>query len=260
MSRQKIILIAVVAAIVGFAAGFLFADTANRKERERLGGELARAKTAAPTPGSGPARGENGVGGNSSSLPDLSDEQLRNAVARADADPGNVEVQRTAGQALHLYAVEKGNASILPDAARILQRAHESAPKDFDVLLRLANTLYLLAQNGDPSRMKESRAYLEKAAALRPDDADTRASIGLTYFHDKPPDPRAAAREYRKALALNPRHEFSLQNLSAALIESGELAEAEKTLAELERVNPRNEELPNLRASLTQRKNAGGGQ
>jgi tetratricopeptide (TPR) repeat protein len=258
VSAQKVILIAVAAAVVGFAAGFLFADTANRRERERLDSELTRARAAAtPIPES--ARVANGAGG-SPALPDLTDEQLRNAVARADADPSNVEVQRTAGQALHLYAVEKGNASILPDAARILKRAHEAEPKNFDVLLRLANALYLLAQNGDPARMQESRAYLEKAAALKPDDADTRASIGLTYFHDKPPDARGAAREYRKALALDPRHEFSLQNLAAALIESGELAEAEKTLAELERVNPRSAELPNLRASLAQRRNAAGGQ
>lgn len=257
MTPQKVILIAVAAAVAGFAAGFIFADTANRREQERLRGELARARSSAPAQGADPSRGAQGAAGGGT-LPDLTDEQLRNAVARADADPDNVEVQRTAGQALHLYAVEKGNSSILPDAARILRRAHEAQPRDFDVLLRLANSLYLLALSGEPARMPESRAYLEKAAALRPDDADTRASIGLTYFHDKPSDPRSAAREYRKALAIDPRHEFSLQNLAAALAESGETAEAEKTLAELERVNPRSQELANLRARLAQRRNAEG--
>lgn len=257
---QKVILIAAAAAIVGFAAGFLFADTANRKEHERLRGELARAQKASPAPGPDSKAGaQGGPNAERPTLPDLSEEQLRNAVARADADVSNLELQRTAGQALHLYAVEKGNSSILPDAARILRRAHEADPKDYDLLLRLANTLYLLAQTGDPARMPESRAYLEKAASLRPDDADTRASIGLTYFHQKPSDPRAAAREYRRALALDPRHEFSLQNLAAALVEAGELSEAEKTLGELERVNPRNEALVNLRAGLAQRKNAGAG-
>lgn len=255
MTFQKAI-IALVAAVVGFAAGFLFADTANRRERERLAGELARARSAAPTPESArPANGQTG----GQALPDLTDDQLRNAVARADADPSNAEVQRTAGQALYFYAVEKGNRTILPDAARILRRAHEANPKDYDALLWLANALYLIAQGGDHARMAESRGYLEKAAALRPRDADTRASIGLTYFHDRPSDPRAAAREYRRALAIDPRHEFALQNLAAALLETGELAEAEKTMGELERVAPRNDELPNLRARLAQMRNAGGG-
>ena len=49
-----------------------------------------------------------------------------------------------------------------------------------------------------------------------------------------------------------------LQSLAAALIDAGELQEAERRLSELEAVNKSNQELANLRAQLEQKKNAGG--
>jgi ATP/maltotriose-dependent transcriptional regulator MalT len=47
-----------------------------------------------------------------------------------------------------------------------------------------------------------------------------------------------------------------LQNLAAALIETGNLDEAGKRLDELEKLNSSNSELSNLRAQLEQKRNA----
>src|SRR5205085_1012813 len=90
---------------------------------------------------------------------------------------------------------------------------------------------------------------VEKADA-NPDDAELQTKVGLTYFYDKPPDTQRAVREYRRALQSDPRQEMALQSLAAALIESGNLDEAERHLGELEQVNPSNRELPSLRAQL----------
>lgn len=255
MSAHKIIY-AAVGVVLGFAVGFVFADRANRGEHDKLRAEVARLRAAAPTPAEQPAARTTSP--DEFTLPDLTDEQLRNAVARADANPGDLALQRTAGQALHLYAVQKGNASVLPDAARILKRVHDSDPRDIDVLLRLANALYVLARNGDAGRMREARALLEKASSMKPRDAEVLASLGLTYFHDRPSDPRRAAQEYRRALEADPRNEMALENLAAAMIASGDFAEAERRMAELEKVNASNETLVNLRAQLAQKKNAAG--
>lgn len=256
MSWQKIIFLAVGAGL-GFVVGFLFADTANRKEHEKLRAEVARLRQGELDSSKQPAAQS---AGGEPNLPDLTDEQLRNAVARADANPADLALQRVAGQALHLYAVQKGNSSILPEAVRILRRVHESDPKDVDVLLRLANALYIMAGDGESGRMAEARTYLEKAAALRPKDADIRASIGLTYFHDRPSDARSAVREYRRALEVEPRSELTLQNLAAALMSTGNFDEAEKRVAELEGINSSNETLPDLRAQLARKRNAARGQ
>lgn len=254
MSWRQVIFIAA-GVVLGFVGGFVFADTANRGEQEKLRAEVARLREGAAR-GASQQQAAAGESPDEFRLPDLSDEQLRNAVARADANPGDLSLQRVAGQALHLYAVQKGNATILPEAARILRRAHEADPKDVDVLLRLANALYIMARNGDPARMAEARAYMEKAAALNPNDPDVHTGLGLTYFHDRPSDPARAARAYRRALERDARNELALQNLAAALLASGEVAEAGRRIAELERVNPSNEALADLRAQLAQRRNA----
>ncbi len=124
------------------------------------------------------------------------------------------------------------------------------------MLLRLANALYILARNGEQQRMVEARGYLEKALALKPDDPDVRASLGLTYQYDRPPDPRRAAREYRKALSADPQNEMALQNLASALMATGDFDGAAKTIADLEKVNPADERLSDLRARLAQGRNA----
>jgi predicted Zn-dependent protease len=49
---------------------------------------------------------------------------------------------------------------------------------------------------------------------------------------------------------------MTLQNIAAALIETGGFDEAEKRLDELEKANPSNRELANLRAHLEQKRNA----
>ena len=100
VNKQKIITL-IVGIILGFAAGFIFADSADRRERDRLKAEVARLRgggdnkepekqTAKQSPQS------------PSSLPDLSDEELRNVIAKADASPGDLSLQKLSGNALYL--------------------------------------------------------------------------------------------------------------------------------------------------------------
>lgn len=252
MSTQKIIYL-IAGTILGFVVGFAFANNVNRQEQDKLREELARLRPDASRVGetATPRPGEN-------SFPEISDEKLKDAIVKADSNPRDIEFQRTSGQGLFIIAVQTGNASILPDAARFLRRVHDADPNDYNVTVMLGNAHFLLGREGggNPSQLEEARTYYQKALAAKPDDVIVRTSLGLTHFYDKPSDPRRAVLEYRKSLKIDPRHAVTLQNLVAALTAAGEVEEAAQRLAELEKVDSANGELPNLRAQLERKRNA----
>jgi Flp pilus assembly protein TadD len=113
---------------------------------------------------------------------------------------------------------------------------------------------------GDAKMIAEARKLYEAALVLKPDDAVVRTSLGLTHFYNKPSDPQRAIREYRRALEIEPRHEGALENLALAQVAEGDLSGAEKTAAELEKVDPSSAKLADIRAQLAQKRNAAGGQ
>ncbi|MCA1594221.1 MAG: tetratricopeptide repeat protein [Acidobacteria bacterium] len=261
MTTQKIIYL-LIGITLGFVVGFAFANGVNRREQDTLRAEVTRLRAGAKdgetlTGTAGASSNSRTTNADEDSIPNLSEEQLRNAIAKADASPDDASLQRISGQGLYLYAMKSGNTSILPDAARILKRAHEANPKDYQITVLAGNALFLVGrERGDSAPLDEARGYYQKALLSKPDDVIVRTSLGLTYFYDKPSDPQRAIAEYRKSLMISPRHEATLQNLVTALVANGNLPEAEKRLAELEKVNASNTELPNLRAQLEQKKNA----
>ena len=253
VTRDKI-LYGIIGLLAGFIIGFAFSNTANRNELDTLRAELARARAGGQPAESAGATASPSPAGNG--IPQLSEEDLRRAIARGDASPNDINMQRNLGRGLYLYAVQTGNNALLTDAVRFLKRAHEAEPTDYITLVLVANALLDVGQAGNPASFAEARTYYEKALQMRPNDVDVRTDLGLTYFLNRPSDPRGAIREYRRALALDPRNEKTLQHLTAALIAARELAEAEQRLGELERLNPSNAALPDLRAQLAQQRNA----
>jgi tetratricopeptide (TPR) repeat protein len=257
----KIVLIFLAGTLLGFVVGFALANRINRQELDSLRAQLTpqRGGADAKRAGAGAASqgGAQGEAGDDDSIPTLTDEQLRGGVARADANPADLDLQRKTGQGLFYYAMKTGNTSVLPDVARILKRVHDADPKDYQSTVLAGNAHFLVARGGGDARMLgEARKLYEQALASKPDDVVVRTSLGLTYFYDKPPDTQRAIREFRRALQAEPRNEMTLQSIAAALIEAGGFEEAGKRLDELGQVNPHNPELANLRAQLEQKRNA----
>ena len=259
--NAKIVLIFLAGTLLGFVVGFALANRINRQELDSLRAQLTpqRGGADAKRAGAGAASqgGAQGEAGDDDSIPTLTDEQLRGGVARADANPADLDLQRKTGQGLFYYAMRTGNTSVLPDVARILKRVHDADPKDYQSTVLAGNAHFLVARGGGDARMLgEARKLYEQALASKPDDVVVRTSLGLTYFYDKPPDTQRAIREFRRALQAEPRNEMTLQSIAAALIEAGGFEEAGRRLDELGQVNPRNPELAGLRAQLEQRRNA----
>ncbi|HEX8473437.1 MAG TPA: tetratricopeptide repeat protein [Pyrinomonadaceae bacterium] len=260
MSTTQKLIFLVVGIALGFAVGFAFANNVNRQEHDKLRAEVTRLRAASPTATGGDAAKSNAQTSNATTNnPDeqmLSDEEIRKKVSLADANPNDLDYQHDLGRGLYLYAMNFNKPDLLPDVVRLLRRAHDADPKDDNAVILLGNTLFLMAQNGDTARFSEARTFYQKALELKPDDVYARTALGLSYYFDRPSDPARAIKEYRKSLAAEPRHEMTLQGLTAALIATGELTEAQKRLDELQSVNASNAELPNLRAQLAQKKNA----
>jgi tetratricopeptide (TPR) repeat protein len=247
------LLYVVVGLVVGFAAGFLFANQANRKELDQL-------RAAAAHPADTSAKADRKDNSNAPvEKTSLTDEELHNVIAKADASPTNIDLQRKVGQGLYLYATQFNKPDLLPEAIRVLKRAEAAAPQDYDTLVMLGNASFDMARATDPAQFKVARSYYAKALAQKPADINVRTDMGLTYYFDTPSDPNRAIQEYRRSLAQDPQHEMTLQNLAAALIATGEVAEAQQRLDELQRVNAANPALSDLRAQLAQRRNAAGG-
>ena len=185
-----------------------------------------------------------------------SEEEIRGAIAKTDARADDLRLQRDFGLALYQYSQQAQETRYLPDIARILKRASDADPKDHDLIVSLANVFFDIGQSSDPAGFDDARSYYLKALELKPDDASVRARLGQTYYFAKPSDPQRAIVEYRKSLSIDPRHEPALQNLASALITTGNHEEAQKRIDELQKLNPSNPALPNLRAQLAQSRNA----
>lgn len=258
MNKQKI-LYALAGLIAGCAIGFFFANSVNRKEIEALRGEVARARNSAGGQQSqqqGDGRSANGNATDASGASMPTEDEMRELIAKADASSGDAAYQRKVGQGVYMYALSTGQPALMPEAVRLLKRAHEADPKNYETTVLVGNSLFALAQITDASKFGEARVYYNKALAAKPEDTNVRTLLGMSYFFGQPSEPERAIKEYRKSLAAEPRQEMALQSLTAALIATGALAEAQQRLEELQKVNPENAALSNLRAQLAQAKNA----
>lgn len=246
--------------LIGAVAGFYFATSADRKELEKLRAEVSSAR-ANPGAQKG-AGGANGAGGQSSaqasgaaqSMP--SEGEIRELIAKADAQPDKTSYQREVGQGVYLYSLAQGSPALMPEAIRLLKRADAADPKNYQTTLLLGNAHFALGQEGDARRYGDARGYYLRALETKPDDANLHALLGMTYYFASPSDPRRAITEYRKSLAKDPRHEMALQNLASALIATNSVAEAAQRIEELEKINPSNNSLGNLRTQLAQARNS----
>jgi tetratricopeptide (TPR) repeat protein len=259
VNKHKI-LYALAGLVAGCAIGFFFANSVNRKELEDLRGQVARARNSSggqSSPQGGESRGANGNATDASSGASMPTEaEMRDLIAKADASREDTDYQRKVGQGVYMYALSTGQPALMPEAVRLLKRAHEADPKNYETTVLVGNSLFALAQVADASNFTEARVYYNKALAVKPEDMNVRTLLGMSYFFGQPSDPERAIKEYRKSLAAEPRQEMALQSLAAALIATGALTEAQQRLEELNTVNPANVTLSNLRAQLAQAKNA----
>jgi tetratricopeptide (TPR) repeat protein len=234
--NKKALAISIIAVILSFVGGFILANSLNRKDLDALRTENAQLKNK-----------------QSQSVDVTLEEEIQNKIAEADRNPSNFEFQRNLARGIYGYSRIRQDAKFLPEAARLLKRASELNPQDYDTIVALGNVyLYLGKINKDNAAIEQSREYFRKALAVNKTDADVQNDLGLTYFYAEPPQAEKAIAEYQKALQMNPKHETSLENLIRANLSLDKIKEAEDYLNKLKQFNPKNESLRDLEAQIAQ--------
>ena len=229
MTRENI-LFAAVGLLLGYVIAFHLVVYVNQSQ------PVQRVATAAEASGEMPADHPAVPSNDVKDRPRLQSAAER-AAQSARQDPKNFDAQVAAANA---YFQAEG----FEDAIDFLTRANKLRPDDYDTLVRLANVY------SSAGRFDDAERWYKAALAKKPDDCDTRSELALTYYLREPKQTDKAVAELRHALELKPDHVPSLHNLSLMLIEEKQFAEAEATLARLEKAEPGYAQLPQLRDEL----------
>src|SRR6185436_18211205 len=115
-------------------------------------------------------------------------------------------------------------------------------PKNFDAQLKAAQLYYQI------QRYDQSIEYLLKANQLRPTDYQTVVTLGLVNLDAGHYD--TAEKWYRAALKMKSDDVMVLAGLAATTLEKGDAKAAEDAIAQLEKVDPTSEDLPQFRDKL----------
>ncbi|HKP46340.1 MAG TPA: tetratricopeptide repeat protein [Pyrinomonadaceae bacterium] len=124
-----------------------------------------------------------------------------------------------------------------------------SDPKDFDAQITAAKLEYQV------QRYDEAVEFLLKANQIRPDDYDVLAMLGEANAEGGHYD--QATTWYKAALAKKPGDISVLASIAFMQLQKGDAKEAEKAIANLEKADPSNQDLPQFKDRLASLKTAG---
>ena len=246
---NKNILYLVGGVCVGVILGFFAANAVGRmphaasvpsaeasRSRNLPAPPLDASQASGPLPPGHPGMGDiNGPMGAKENESAASDVKAQAAMDAADRNSRDFDAQMSAAATFYqLGSYDR--------AALYLERALKVKPTDVDALTAMGDTKY------DAGDFKGAAQAYERALVQQPNNADLHAELGNTYYQRTPPDDERAIDEYRKALAIDARHEKALQNLSIAALRKGEQSTAREAIERLAKVNPSNPALASLRA------------
>lgn len=233
--QKNTLLLVVIALVAGFTGGFWLANSLNRSAMN------------SPSPQPNSAISANANSSRNKQDLDLTDDEIKAKIDEADKNPTNFAFQKELGIALYSYAVMKKDQSLFPQAVRILERANSLNAKDFDVLVALGNAHFDLGfAEKATTEFQKARETYSKALAVKPGDVDVQTDLGISYFVQEPPVYDKAVAELQKVSDATAKGSRSLQFLVQIFVKQNKLAEAEKTLAKLKSVDPKNDAIPEL--------------
>ncbi len=138
-------------------------------------------------------------------------------------------------------AGSQNSGGMQAEIAAQLEKAR-SEPKNFEAQIKAAE-LYYQIQRYDPAI-----EFLLKANQLKPDDYQTLVALGLVNLDAGHYD--IAEKWYRAALLKKSDDVVTLAGLAAATLGKGDARAAEQAIANLEKVDPSSQDLPQFKDKL----------
>ncbi|MGE3465301.1 MAG: tetratricopeptide repeat protein [Pyrinomonadaceae bacterium] len=234
MSKENL-MFAVIGLMIGAIIGFMFANSVNK-------GTIAPAPVATTANTAGPLSGNPALPADHPPLGTSSGDttggggaipQVTEAIQRAKDEPQNFEAQMTAADLY--YQIQRYD-----DAARFYEAALKLKSNDIEPLIKAGNSYF------DAERYDEAEKRYALALEREPKNINVRNDYGLTFFLREPRDIDRAITEFDRALAVDPNHEITLQNLAIAYKEKGDAAKLGPAIERLKKVNPQNPALKEL--------------
>jgi len=221
------------AALAGFAGGFMFANSLNRSESQRFAANLQQPIAANADDAT------------------LSPEEIRARLEEADRDPQNLQLQKNLGTALYRYAAMRQDAELITQAIRLLDRAAQLDPKDVDVMVGLGNAHFDIGYfRKENEAFARARMHYSKALRARPTDTDLRTDMALSYFLESPPQLDNAATEFERALEADPKNGKAMNFYIQTLVKKGEKEKARETLGRLRELGPNDQLISELTSMI----------
>lgn len=235
------IYISLATALLGFAAGFFLANAFNRSELEGLRAETEKYKTAV----------ENTEKAKTEMT--LTDEEIREKIAQADANPNYLAFQRDLGSALYSYASMKQDPKLLHDSARLLMRAVKLAPDDINLKRTLGNVYSNIGYfEKDKAAFKNARDLYETILKTEPANANILTDLGTTYLFDEPADVENALSFINRSLEIAPNDERTLHFAVQASLKAGKNDDAGQFFEKLKVAHPQSRSIQELTSLMTQ--------
>ncbi len=239
--KTKFILISIVAVLLSFIGGFFLANALNRNEIDKLTAENA-----------GLQKKENPQKNDENQV-SLSQEEINAKLSEAEKNPNDFAFQKGLGLALYRYAMMKQDTKLLDEISKLLERAYQINPNDYQVIVSLGNIYYDLGQlKKDSENNLKAREFYKKALDKNDKDPIVLTDYGLTFLLNDSPDRKQAIVHLEKALVTDSKNEKALFYITQAQIEDENVAEANKYLAKLKEVNPKNERIVELEKMISQ--------
>jgi tetratricopeptide (TPR) repeat protein len=162
----------------------------------------------------------------------------------SEMPPAGEAVSVPADGAMTPQGLPEGHPPI--DSAAMIKQMEEMAtqnPKDADIRLRLANSLY------DQKQYSQAIEWYERALELDPKNVNARTDLGTAYYNIG--RPRDALREYSRSLEINPKHESTMVNIIVVNLDgTHDLAAARKAWDRLYNLNPNHPSLADLKEQI----------
>jgi len=238
--KKDNILFGVFGLIVGLVIGFVFANSVNKSAIEKAatnpaastGSTSAGTTNPAIPPDHPPIGTQSGDSTQTAPLP-----QVMESIDKAKQQPQNFEAQMTAADLY--YQIQR-----FDDAAKYYEIASKLKPADIEPVIKAGNAFF------DAEKYEIAEKWYLQALEKEPKNLGVRTDLGLTFFLRTPRDVERAIKEYKTALAIDPDHEISLQNLVLAYTENGDKENLKSTVEKLKKVNPKNPAVTKLESGL----------